>query len=344
MADATHLAKLLEGVVAWNSWREADPGIMPHLRTVDHTEFALRRTRLYERDENGHSKPNLEYANLQGAKLSGANLQGAELWGANLQGADLRCANLRGAYLRQANLQGADLRETLQGQHFVAATLQGADLEYANLQGTKLSGANLQGAELWGANLQGADLRCADLRGASLGQANLQGADLRCADLRDADVTAVQFDRSSRQLAYRGIRVSGCYGSQLFKSFAQDQDYIEGLRESGPWGEVKFWLWWLFADCGRSFIRWGVWSLGLATLFGYIYYWMGPFHFKLDHSTFDSFAMIYYSIVTFTTLGFGDIKPSTPEGAGVLMLEVILGYIMLGGLVSILANKLARRT
>ena len=84
----------------------------------------------------------------------------------------------------------------------------------------------------------------------------------------------MQLDRCSLQRAYLGIRVSTCYGSQLFKSFAQDQDYIEDLRISGLWGEVKFELWCLFADCGRSFIRWALWSLGLAVLFGIVYYVM----------------------------------------------------------------------
>ncbi len=45
----------------------------------------------------------------------------------------------------------------------------------------------------------------------------------------------------------------------------------------------------------------------------------------------------------FTTLGFGDVKPQTELAAIIVMFEVIIGYVMLGGLVSILATKLARR-
>ena len=51
----------------------------------------------------------------------------------------------------------------------------------------------------------------------------------------------------------------------------------------------------------------------------------------------------YFSIVTFTTLGFGDVEPVSAWGEFVVLLEVILGYIGLGGLISILANKVARR-
>ncbi len=45
-----------------------------------------------------------------------------------------------------------------------------------------------------------------------------------------------------------------------------------------------------------------------------------------------------------TTLGFGDVQPSTLWGGQIVtMLEVSTGYIMLGGLLSIFSNKLARR-
>jgi len=53
--------------------------------------------------------------------------------------------------------------------------------------------------------------------------------------------------------------------------------------------------------------------------------------------------MFYYSVVTFTTLGFGDIIPQNSTAAIWVTIEVILGYIMLGGLITIFASKLSRR-
>jgi hypothetical protein len=55
-------------------------------------------------------------------------------------------------------------------------------------------------------------------------------------------------------------------------------------------------------------------------------------------------TMIYYSMVTFTTLGFGDVAPKTHLAAILITSEVITGYIMLGGLISIFSNKLAQRS
>ena len=52
----------------------------------------------------------------------------------------------------------------------------------------------------------------------------------------------------------------------------------------------------------------------------------------------------YFSIVTFTTLGFGDIVADNAAARFLVTLEVIFGYLMLGGLISIFSNKLASRS
>jgi Ion channel len=56
------------------------------------------------------------------------------------------------------------------------------------------------------------------------------------------------------------------------------------------------------------------------------------------------FTPFYFSIVTYTTLGFGDVKPATLIGEIIVSTEVILGYTTLGLLLTVLAEKLARRS
>lgn len=46
------------------------------------------------------------------------------------------------------------------------------------------------------------------------------------------------------------------------------------------------------------------------------------------------FTTIFYSVVTFTTLCFGDVVPETLW---------VMAEVMLGGLISIFANKMVRR-
>lgn len=126
----------------------------------------------------------------------------------------------------------------------------------------------------------------------------------------------------------------------------RDDMFLLKFRDEHPnW----FRIWWLFADCGRSFFRWSLWSLIFAEAFTIIFelfYYCNPISFKSEVISFSwpGISFFYYSIVTFTTLGFGDIVPKIPILQIIVMLEVIAGYIMLGGLISILANKLARRS
>lgn len=82
--------------------------------------------------------PNLESANLQGARLFDADLRRANFFNTNLQQVMFGNADLRGALLNFANLQDA---------YLTRANLQGAHLTSANLQGTYLQGTNLTKAK-----------------------------------------------------------------------------------------------------------------------------------------------------------------------------------------------------
>jgi hypothetical protein len=126
----------------------------------------------------------------------------------------------------------------------------------------------------------------------------------------------------------------------------KDDMYLLRFKKKHP--NIHF-IWWTFADCGRSFLRWALWSFIFAEIFAIVFglfYYFNPASIKSEVISFSwpGISLLYYSVVTFTTLGFGDIVPKIPILQIIVMLEVILGYIMLGGLISILANKLARRS
>lgn len=89
---------------------------------------------------------------------------------------------------------------------------------------------------------------------------------------------------------------------------------------------------------------WAGWSVIFALSFAWKFYSLGETAFDVKHLGSEFETMLYYSIVTFTALGFGDIVPITAEAARWVMAEVITGYVMLGGLISIMATKLARRS
>ncbi len=230
------------------------------------------------------------------------------------------------------------------------------DLTNANIRGANLSNADLVGADLTNANLVGVNLTNADLVGADLinailVMANLSNADLMGANLSGASIYEVRWDRSKMRGKYEGIRLDSCFGNALFKRDAADQDFLDTLE--GEWGRSwrrhLFGCWGLI-DYGRSLWRISALAFGLIIFFGAIYSiwphllgytnWVGDSISPRDH-----FTPFYFSIVTYTTLGFGDVSPKGHMlGEIIVSFEVILGYVTLGLLISVLGNKVARRS
>ncbi|GAB6063413.1 pentapeptide repeat-containing protein [Deferrisoma palaeochoriense] len=292
-------------------------------------------------DLAGHdfSHADLSGANLSGATLNGASFVGADLSKANLEGAELLGADLRGAHLngcraRRAGFGETDAEEAIFfGADLELATFTRAGLHNADFRAAKASGARFREAELLGADFSGADLR-----GADFALADVSGATFTGADLRNARMRGLKGFRSATWIGVdvRDVDFTGAY---LFRRHVLDENYLYEFRRQSRWHEFLYRLWWLTSDCGRSLWRWGLWNLGLALVFGCLYLLVGID--PGDHPT--VFTPFYYSIVTLTTLGYGDVVPATAAAQVLAVIEVILGYLGLGGLLSILANKMARR-
>ena len=306
---------------------------------------------------------------LRGARLIGEDLSGLDLSGAQLGGADLSRASLRGARLLKADLRGATLFEA----DLAEAELAGACLAGANLQGAKLRRAGLGMADLSNASLVGAclkeaslveaclaraDLRCADLtgaraRGADWSRADLTSAVLSGAELDGGWMRGTCLDRADLRHAHlRGlrdfrlaswvavdIREIDFTGAYLARRFIHDQNFLVEFRNQSRASSAAYWLWWLTSDCGRSSLRWGLCTGVLVIAFALAYAQVG-----MDWGAYHtSLSPLYASVVTMTTLGFGDVLPTSVTGQWLVMAQVVTGYVMLGGLLSIFSSKMASR-
>lgn len=234
-----------------------------------------------------------------------------------------------------ANLKRADLR---------GAKLQKAKFHLADLRGADLRWAKLQGADLHGADLRVADLQVADLRGANLREADLRWADLRSAIFEKCGIKEMKYNRFGR---YLGIRLTNCYGSPRFVRFAKDQEYLEELRSSKFRFYTIYLPWFILADCGRSFLLWIFRALATISVFAMIFFLIGQGAFTFTNSKFSFWTMAKYSFVTFTSftsLGFSGVTPNKAVASILVTLEEFIGYILMAGLLIIIANKLARRS
>jgi len=306
----------------------------------------------------------LRGVHLIDADLRGQDLTGADLTGANLSRADLSNACLAGAVLDGATLFEANLTDT----EFAGASLVGANLAFANaeragfgaacLKDTHLDSAQLICASFTKADLTGATLTAAVLDKATVAEANFEDADLTRASLRDTDLsrsrlTRARFDQADLRSAtlfgvhdygkatfigtdMRDINFAGAY---LLRRHAMDQNYLAEFRSRSRLHRAIYKVWSITSDCGRSIGRWALWIAVLSVVFAFAY--TGVSIDYGDHQT--MLSPLYFSIVTMTTLGYGDVLPSSEAAQVIVMVQVLAGYVMLGGLLSIFSNKMARR-
>lgn len=333
MGEGSLLDALIEGGEAWRAFRKT--GNLDEIKTADLCEIDIGNRNLADLDLSG-----IDFfrTNLQRANLKMSNLSEAELAEANLSEAALYKSNLRDAVLQEADLSGADLSSS----DCTGADFRGADLRGANLSGAILVGANFSGAKLNNAILADADLTLTNFTSANIEQAN---------------VSRVHYGGfKSMRGKYYGIRgVDNCFGNAVFVRDAKDQDYIDtlhetvlampdGFRKSADLILLKAWG---LIDHGRSLLKVGIYAMIISAIYGLIYtcdiaFGWGMMDYSNSAGTW--FTPFYYSLVTYTTLGFGDVTADSLIGEMLVISEVVVGYFTLGLLLSILANTVARRS
>ena len=271
-----------------------------------------------------------------------------ELDDAVLLRAKLTGAQLSGAYLRRAQLSGAKLtRAVLSG-----AKLTSAQLVEAKLTGAHLSGANLTDANLWGANLTRAHLSGANLTDARLPGANLTGAELASANLTGADFmdaivdgrTHLRGNVIDRSTSFEGVGLDAARVEpglkQLLKYNVRCHRWREWCKKRPRCVSWPVRAFWWTSDYGRSTGR-ILWTFaGLAILYAAIFSSCRKCLVTYDGGRIEDFChALYFSVVTMTTLGFGDIHADRGSKVGQFLLasEVLIGYWLLAALVTRLA-------
>lgn len=300
----------------------------------------------------------LSEADLSDLDLSSLDLSHADFFRAQLVRANLKKSNLGQAELAHADMRGAALyKADLRNSILHEADLSGADLSSTDCRGADLRGVNLRGANLSGADLRGADLTQADLGSSDLTYADVTGAKFHFARFNEANVTHIKYGNFREMVGnYLGVRgIDQCFGSALFVRDAKDQDYIDTFYQSlqdRPAGllrsiELVLFNGWSLIDHGRSLLKVALYATIIAMFYGFIYLADMRFGWEImdySNSAQTWFTPFYYSVVTYTTLGYGDVTANSLFGEMLVISEVIVGYFTLGLLLAILANTIARRS
>lgn len=292
---------------------------------------------------------------LRGLRLCEVDLRGSD----KLANTCLDMCEFRGVNLRRASLKGTSFHAAEFG---VDCVLDAASLHFADLYHSDLSGVSLEGADLILADIRGADFRDSVLIGARLSNVKLS---------REKALSFIIPWRLRKWLGWpRWTRFGGRFQSTLHLGTTTDSsvcNYISG--ENLRWSiskdhRILEGVWYVLANCGRSPARLLFWTFVTVICFGLIYAGYPVPSFlqgtllgdlfcclspHIDWGQNDQpnhwFEPFYFSVVTLSTLGFGDIGPRLGDWKGefYVCVEVLLGYIMMSMLISIFMQAVSVR-
>lgn len=292
------------------------------------------------------------------AGATGETFRGDELRGRSLRGRDLRGARFLECDLTDTSLADCDLRAA----EFVRChSRQGL----ADFSGADCSGAEFKGCRLDRALFHGATLRDCRLRSCRFSGANFQSCEFDGSVLEELDVSRADFHLASllavRVLNVRhepaletgpldilrllwqdraGLRTIFTAGTELSPFIAYcakeyrlsqmaDQVVQRGRLGRVP-GVLLLALFGLISDWGASLGRWLLTSLVILTVFAGLMVLLADVPVG---------RALYASTLTF--VGSGAVR--APGLAWALLAEQVMGYFMLGVLVSVLATRFIER-
>lgn len=122
------------------------------------------------------------------------------------------------------------------------------------------------------------------------------------------------------------------------------------FRKNAYWFEKKYGSWLeyelLQLTClyGDSFVRWGITALAFSFVVAFLYFLI-DLPVAEQHKMVSSlgghwFDYIYFSIITLTSLGFGDFVPVTLAGKILTSIEAFFGFVMLGIFITLIQKKI----
>ena len=275
----------------------------------------------------GHS---MEGFILKGAHLRDVDLnQGDTRKSVNLTHADLSRADLRGAHLFNIDLRSSNLFK--------------ADLEDANLNHARLSGANLLGVDLHDTKLESVDWGNGVIQELQAMAASRQGRHQQARELyQEAEEIYRNLSRVCEEKGHFGASGRFFYGEMVMRRMGMPR-WSRGRLVSKAMDLI----------CGYGELpgRVILFSLTIIVFSALLYLMIGVrgeegeivFHsgvaFYTNLHTF--LTCLYYSVVTFTTLGYGDIVPLGAARA-VAAGEAFIGAFTIGLFLVVFVKKVAR--
>lgn len=200
------------------------------------------------------------------------------------------------------------------------------DLRGITLKGHDFSGMDLSNIDFFSSNLSQNNFKSANLSNSYLSKCNIKGSSFEWAKLSGALLDNVEFDRKTNFLGVDLNQINFTLATLLY-DLALSQQRIQQLEHYYP---VFSKILWLTCDYGRSLTRYMLWVCVFIIFYAFAYWYFGNRPFM---------DWLYFSVVTFATVGYGDIVPIGTIGRVLAISEILVGYLMGGLLIAIFAKR-----
>jgi len=305
------------------------------------------------------------------AKLMESVNNGLDLSDYNLQKVDLREAHLEKANFTRANLSQTDMSEAhlfdakLEGADLIGASLRNADLTHCDLRGADLTKASLNDSRLWSANMTGANLTECEMSGADLWNAKLFNVKVWHTVFKDAkSITKRSFSKNSQlydtakinesgilsaEESYRDLKgyflSNGMYNDASWAAFNEKTMERKIFKKKKDLNYIPSLVMNILCGYGEKPYRIILSAFGAIMAFALLYAMLQ----SVQCSSSKDYVLrwsdyIYYSTITFTTVGYGDFIPR-PNGFFRLLSasEAFCGIYLTGIFIFTLARKYSAR-
>lgn len=279
----------------------------------------------------------LSRANFNGSNLSRTDFSGANLFDVSFKDAELLGVNFSGADLTGVNFEGADLTK---------ANLFEARLWHANLKSANLIEANIASADLWNANLFDIKLWHSNFSNvSSLSKKNFS-------HVLNRYITVYRINEkglNSAEDAYRSLKrhflASGRYNDASWASFKEKTMEKLLLKKKMDIAYIPSLIMDMLCGYGEKPHRIIISSFAVISFYAFTYFALKAIEYSdiisYQPTIYDN---LYYSVVTFTTVGYGDFIPKSLTLYRMLAAsEAFIGTFMIGLFIFTLARKYSAR-
>jgi len=286
--------------------------------------------------------PNYKADNNTLAELENLNSQKEDLSKFHLSHANLEKIKLVNAKMKQANLSRANLRN-------------------ASMYGINLNGANLFKADFENANLNNADLRNCDLLGANLSNTKLKninwGKNYKVINeiqaeeaYKNGDIETAKEKYKEAEDIYRTIKISmqsQTLGNETGEFFIREMVSRRKQFNKFSGSRIGSKIIQITTGYGEKLGNIAFTIIGIIIVCMFLYGIEGVSYqdkilgfFSDDFSPLSTIGnLFYFSVVVYSTVGFGEMIPIGPLGKSIMIFEGIIGGLVLAILIIALYKK-----